>query len=231
MRAQRPVLSLGTPWAAPGAFTGHQKACWCSCGLCAAGVRGRVNRGLERTAAGAKARARCPCVPAGAQIRTMGAQQVHDGPGAPQQAFALAVRAVGAVRLRAAASAFLERRRLAVLPRAPQSLQLCDSPDATAAVCTRTETHSGTRASPRCAAYRLWDGVVAAALARAMALAAFLRRLAVTRAPPQWAQPWVAVMRTVLSDCMSPAVGGTCPTRGGARRAALVVRPRVHLGD
>ena len=125
MRVRRPVLSLGVPWAAPGAFTGHQTACWCSCGLVRVGVRGRVNRGLERTAAGATARAHCLYLPAGAQTRAMGAQQVYGGPGAPQQAFAFAKHAVGAVRLCAAASAILERRAAYAVLRTPPNPSRC----------------------------------------------------------------------------------------------------------
>jgi hypothetical protein len=60
MRARRPVLSLGTPWAAPGAFTGHQTACWCSCGLVRVGVRGHVNRAPPQERQPGRTACACP---------------------------------------------------------------------------------------------------------------------------------------------------------------------------
>jgi hypothetical protein len=185
VRAQRTVLSLGTPWAASGAFTGHQKACWCSCGLVRAGVRGRVNRGLERTAAGAKARAHCLCLPAGAQTRAMGAQQVYDGPGAPQQAFALAGLAVGGVRLAPLRARFWSAAPPgAVLPHAPPAPPALRQPR-----CRHhgmhtyrgTRWHQGKSTARRVSAVGRCRG----GSWRAMCCGAFLRCLAVTRTSAQ----------------------------------------------
>jgi hypothetical protein len=178
MRAQRTVLPLGAPWAASGAFTGHQKACWCSCGRVRAGVRGRVNRGLERIAAGAKARVRCLRLPAGAQTQAMGAQQVHDGPGAPQQAFALAGLAVGAVRLAPLRARFWSaawRSSTARSPSASGAAAAPMPPPWDANVPRHTLAPGQVRGAPR-----IGCGKVSRLLARAMCCGAFLRCLAVT---------------------------------------------------